>query len=80
MLPTARSLALLSIFLPALLAQGGYARARRSVAPSAPKPAAYKGITGSLRGNLKELSNKEIMIETEDKQIVSIRGPTRPGS
>jgi hypothetical protein len=61
--------------MPGLLeAQGGYSRARRGGVRGAPaNPAAYKDVAGSFHGKLKDLSSKEILIETDDKQIVSIR-------
>ncbi|MBV9771190.1 MAG: hypothetical protein JOZ32_16590, partial [Bryobacterales bacterium] len=66
---------LLGTILPALLlAQGGYyPRSRRGLAPGTPNPQAYKNVAGSFHGKLKELSNKEIMIETDESQIGSIR-------
>jgi hypothetical protein len=59
--------------LPALLpAQGGYyPRPGQNIGPHAPNPSAYK-VAGSFHGKLKELTAKEIMIETDDSQIVSI--------
>jgi hypothetical protein len=70
-----RVLLLLGIVLPAiLLGQGAYPYSRtRRVAPGTPVPPAYKDVAGSFHGKLKELSSKEIMIETEDNQTVSIR-------
>ena len=57
--------------LPALLLAQYYPRTRRGVAPGTPNPSAYN-VAGSFHGKLKELTGKEIMIETEDNQIVSI--------
>jgi hypothetical protein len=55
-------------------AQGGYPRPRRDVASTTPaNVSAYKDVAGSFHGKLKDLSGKEIMIETDDNQIVSIR-------
>jgi len=51
-----------------LLAQY-YPRPRRGV-PGTPNPSAYN-VAGSFHGKLKDLSKKEIMIETEDGQMVS---------
>ncbi len=48
-----------------------YPQARRSVTPGTPHPPAYN-VAGSFHGKLKELSSKEILIETEDDQTVSI--------
>ena len=47
-----------------------YPRPRRGVAPGTPNPSAYN-VAGSFHGKLKDLSKKEIMIETDDGQIVS---------
>lgn len=71
---------LLGIAIPAILpAQGGYARERRRANPNSPNLSAYKGVAGSFHGRLKDLGKKEIMIETDDNQTVSIRrtGKTR---
>jgi hypothetical protein len=45
----------------------------RRVAPGTPVPPAYKGVAGSFHGKLKELNSKEILIETDDDQTVTIR-------
>jgi hypothetical protein len=74
MLKILRVLLLLGIVLPAvLLAQGvyPYPGTRRSIAPGTPHPPAYN-VAGSFHGKLKDLSSKEIMIETDDNQTVSI--------
>jgi hypothetical protein len=65
---------LLGIVLPALLAQYPYPypQTRRSIAPGTPHPPAYKDVAGSFHGKLKELNSKEILIETDDDQTVSI--------
>jgi hypothetical protein len=39
---------------------------------ASPHPGSYKGVAGSFHGKLKDLSSKEITIETGDDQIVSI--------
>jgi hypothetical protein len=62
---------LMGVVLPALLLAQYYPRTRRGVVPGTPNPGAYN-VAGSFHGKLKELSKKEIMIETEDGQIVSI--------
>jgi hypothetical protein len=59
------------VVLPAMLLAQYYPRTRRGVMPGTPNPGAYN-VAGSFHGKLKELSKKEIMIETEDGQIVSI--------
>jgi len=61
---------LLAVLWPALLVAQYYPRPRRS-APSTPNPQAYN-VAGSFHGKLKELTGKEIVIETDDDQIVSI--------
>ena len=58
------------LVVPALLLAQYYPRARR-VIPNTPNPSAYN-VAGSFHGKLKNLSNKEITIETDDNQIVSI--------
>jgi hypothetical protein len=55
-----------------LSAQGIY-RQRRGIVPGSPNLPAYKGVAGSFHGKLKDLTKKEIMIETDDDQTVSIR-------
>lgn len=71
MLKLIRLGALMGVVLPALLLAQYYPRTRRGVVPGTPNPGAYN-VAGSFHGKLKELSKKEIMIETEDGQIVSI--------
>jgi hypothetical protein len=61
----------IAVVLPALLLAQYYPRTRRGVMPGTPNPGAYN-VAGSFHGKLKELSKKEIMIETDDDQIVSI--------
>ncbi len=63
----------MGIIFPVLLSAQGIYRTRRGVAPGTPIPDAYKGVAGSFHGTLKELTKKDIMIETEDEQTVSIR-------
>ena len=65
---------LLGIVLPALLQAQypyPYPQTRRSVTPGTPHPPAYN-VAGSFHGKLKELNSKEILIETDDDQTVSI--------
>jgi hypothetical protein len=62
---------LLAMVLPALLPAQYYPRVPRGIGGT-PKPGAYKGVAGSFRGKLKDLSSKEITIQTDDDQIVSI--------
>jgi hypothetical protein len=63
---------LLWIALPAILSAQYYPAPRRIVIPGTPKPDVYKDIAGTFHGKLKDLTNKEITIQTEDDQIVSI--------
>lgn len=61
---------LLGLVLPALLFAQYYPRTRR-IGPSTPNPGAYN-VAGSFHGKLKDLTSKEITIQTDDDQIVSI--------
>ena len=62
------------VTVPAIIsAQSVYSRGRHGGAPAKPNFTAYKDAAGSFRGKLKGLSDKEIMIENGDHQIVSIR-------
>jgi len=70
MLKRIQILGLLGAILPALLAGQYYGR--RVIIPGTPKPGAYKGVAGSFHGKLKDLTSKEITIETDDDQVVSI--------
>lgn len=57
--------------LPALLPGQYYPR--DIYFPGTPKPGSYKGVAGSFHGKLKDLTGKEITIETDnDGQILSI--------
>jgi len=71
MLKLVRVGVLLGIALPALLPAQYYPRPRRGVIPGTPNAPAYN-VAGSFHGKLKDLSKKEITIETDDSQIVSI--------
>jgi hypothetical protein len=71
MLKLGRVVGLLGVALPALLMAQYYPRPGRPINPATPKPGAYN-VAGSFHGKLKDLSSKEITIETEDSQIVSI--------
>jgi hypothetical protein len=57
--------------LPALLLAQYYPRPMRGTAPGTPKPPAYN-VAGSFHGKLKDLSSKQITIQTDDDQIVTI--------
>lgn len=61
---------LLGTLLPALLTAQYYPR--RYGIPGTPKPGTYKGVAGSFHGKLKDLSSKEITIQSEDDQTVTI--------
>jgi hypothetical protein len=71
MLNLVRAAILLGVVVPALLLAQYYPRPRRPVVPGTPNPGAYN-VAGSFHGKLKELTSKEITIETEDEQLVSI--------
>ena len=62
---------LLGVVSPMLLLSQYYPRPGRRLAPGTPNPGAYN-VAGSFHGKLKDLSKKEITIETEDNQLVSI--------
>jgi hypothetical protein len=71
MLKPVRAAILLGVVVPALLLAQYYPRPRRGIVPGTPNPGAYN-VAGSFHGKLKELTGKEITIETEDEQLVSI--------
>lgn len=71
MLTPLRAAILLGVVVPALLLAQYYPRPRRGIIPGTPNPGAYN-VAGSFHGKLKELTSKEITIETEDEQLVSI--------
>jgi hypothetical protein len=66
---------MLTLLLPVLSpAQNGRSRGRRGgsqISPNAPD--AYKGVAVTFRGTLKNLDKKQVMIETDEDQTVSIR-------
>lgn len=64
-------MALVAAVLPALLLAQYYPRPRARV-PGTPNPGAYKDVAGSFHGKLKDLTSKEITLETDDDQTVSI--------
>jgi len=62
---------LLAVLMP-LLSEGQYVRrGRYSTSPAT--LGAYKGVAGTFHGKLKGLGKKEIVIETEESQMVTIR-------
>jgi hypothetical protein len=69
MLKLVRAVVILGVLLPALLPGQYYPRPRRGV-PGTPNPGAYN-VAGSFHGKLKDLTSKEITIETDDDQVVS---------
>jgi hypothetical protein len=71
MLKPLRAAILLGVVVPALLLAQYYPRPRRGIIPGTPNPGAYN-VAGSFHGKLKELTGKEITIQTEDEQLVSI--------
>ena len=56
--------------MPALL-PGQYYPRRNIYIPGTPKPGAYS-VAGSFHGKLKDLSSKEITIETDDNQVLTL--------
>src|SRR5215471_4216664 len=64
----------LLLLFPALLLAQGRTRARKNGSQIQPgTPDAYKGVTVTFRGKLKDLDKKNVVIETEEDQTVSIR-------
>lgn len=65
---------LIAVLMPAILSgQYGYPRARRSGSANQTKnTGAYGGPAVSFHGKLKELTKREIVIETDDDQALSI--------
>jgi hypothetical protein len=70
-------LALLVALLVPMAAQAQtaypYPRGRRGVVSGTPTTGAYKGLAGTFHGTLKQLNNKEIVIQNDDDQTVVIR-------
>jgi hypothetical protein len=50
-----------------------YPQGRRRVLSGTPTTGAYKDLAGTFHGTLKQLSNKEIVIQNDDDQTVVIR-------
>ncbi len=70
--PNTKVLALLVPVI--LLGQTGYPRAQRRASPkSTTTTNVNKGLAGTFHGTLKELSGKEIVIQSNENQTVSIR-------
>ena len=68
------SLLLLLLIASSLPAQTRSTRERRSASPrQSPSTGAVKDLAGVFRGTLKELTSKEIVIQNEENQTVSIR-------
>jgi hypothetical protein len=53
--------------------QGTYQRSRRSAPAKITPSGAYKGLAGTFHGTLKDLNGKEIVIESDEHQLVSLR-------
>jgi environmental stress-induced protein Ves len=53
--------------------QGTYQRSRRNAPAKVTPSGAYKGLAGTFHGTLKDLNGKEIVIESDEHQLVSIR-------
>lgn len=70
------SVVLLLLFLlgSVTYGQSRNSRERRSASPlHGPNTAALKDLAGTFRGTLKDLTNKEIVIQNDEGQTVSIR-------
>lgn len=73
--PVKHSLLAISIAcLLCLSAAAQYGRARRTVPGGVSSgPAAYKGLVVTLHGSLKKLTKKEMLIQSDDDQLLTIR-------
>ncbi len=72
--PTLLITALALLFSTLSSAQTGYGRVRRGTPSGSPSPnGTYKDLAGTFHGKLKDITGKEIVIENEQNQIVSIR-------
>ncbi|MGI8741620.1 MAG: hypothetical protein ACR2NN_03420 [Bryobacteraceae bacterium] len=65
----------LALLIPAVYsAQTAHPRTRRGASPKFDSPTGtYKDLAGTFHGKLKDITGKEIVIENEQNQIVSIR-------
>lgn len=73
-MPNAKAVALLlAIFVYGLSGQTANSRSRRAISPKQTDTGAYKTLAGTFHGTLKELSGKEIVIDNDEHQTVSIR-------
>ena len=72
---TSKVVLLLAFVVSSLLyGQTRYPRERRSASPRPdPNAASVKDLAGTFRGTLKDLTSKEIVIQNEENQTVSIR-------
>jgi len=66
-------LPVLLLLLPATLPGQGRSRGTRRGTSPATAPAPYKGVTATFEGRVRNLDKKKIVIETDDKQLVTIR-------
>jgi len=64
--------AVLALALSGALAAQTYPRRRPNTGPG-DRLDSYKGVAGTFHGKMKDISGKEIVIENEDEQLVSIR-------
>jgi hypothetical protein len=67
-----KTLGLVLLLTTALAAQPRYGRSRNLSNGTNPLPQ-YQGLTATFHGKLKEINKKEIVIQNDDDQIVSIR-------
>lgn len=65
-------LAMMLVCLITPLLEGQYPRTRRGIATGS-GPAAYKGLVVTFHGALKKLTKKEILIESDDNQLLTMR-------
>jgi len=71
---TAMGRAIAICLLVSVLAQAqGYPRGRRPATSPAPLGGSYKGVLVTFHGKMKQLDKKQITIETEEKQLVTLR-------
>jgi len=63
---------LLACLLTPFFLEAQYPRTRRTM-PSGSSPAAYKGLVVTFHGILKKLTKKEILIESDENQLLTMR-------
>jgi hypothetical protein len=63
----------LLILVPGVLPGQSRSRGSRRGTSPATAPAPYKGVTATFEGRVRDLDKKKIVIETDDKQLITIR-------